>query len=197
MHSAVEIEIKFRVANPEALTAQLRRIGFHEQTPRTFEHNVLFDTPTHTLRHTRSVLRIRRYGDRWVLTHKSLLANHDPAERHKHRQETETEIEDGEVLAAIFERLGYLRTFVYEKWRTEYADGTGHCVLDETPIGLFAELEGPEGWIDRQTRALGLAPDDLLTLSYGRLFEAWREQTGSAAQQLTFAECAAASLPQP
>ncbi len=30
---------------------------------------------------------------------------------------------------------------------------------------------------------------DLLTLSYGRLFEVWREETGSDAAQLTFAEC--------
>ncbi len=187
---SVEIEVKFRVGDVSTLTRQLRALGFREQTPRTFEHNSLFDTPDHRLRASRSILRIRRYGERWVLTHKCLPEDHDPAERHKHRQETETEVEDGEALATVFERLGYTRTFVYEKGRTEYADGTGHCVIDETPIGLFAELEGPEEWIDRQSRALELAPADLLTLSYGRLFEAWREQTGSAAEQLTFAECA-------
>jgi len=187
---SVEIEVKFRVAGVAALTAQLLAIGFHEQTPRTFEHNVLFDTPAHTLRASHSILRIRRYGERWVLTHKCLPENYDPAERHKHRQETETAIGDGEALAIMFERLGYTRTFVYEKWRTEFADGTGHCVIDETPIGVFAELEGPEAWIDKQSRALGLAPGDLFTLSYGRLFEAWRVETGSPAEQLTFAECA-------
>lgn len=187
---AVEIEVKFRVADLAGLDARLREIGFHLETPRTFERNVLFDTPEHTLRATRSILRIRRYGERWVLTHKMLPPNHDPGERHKHRLETETAVEDGEALATVFERLGYAPTFVYEKWRTEYADETGHCVVDETPIGLFAELEGPEGWIDRTSRALGLAPGDLLTLSYGRLFEAWLEETGSQATQLTFAECA-------
>ena len=113
-----------------------------------------------------------------------------PGERHKHRLETETVVEDGAALATVFERLGFIRTFEYEKWRTEFADGTGHCVIDETPIGLFAELEGPEDWIDRQSRALALAPSDLLTLSYGRLFEAWRAETGSPAAQLTFVECA-------
>ena len=188
---SVEIEVKFRVQDVAALTAQLNSLGFREQTPRTFEHNVLFDTPDHSLRASRSILRIRRYGERWVLTHKCLPQDHDPAERHKHRQETETAVADGEALAIVFDRLGFQRTFVYEKWRTELADGVGHCVIDETPIGLFAELEGPEAWIDRHSRALGLAPGDLLTLSYGRLFEAWREQTGSLAGQLTFAECAA------
>ena len=187
---AVEIEVKFRVHDAAGLVEKLTALGFHEQTPRTFEHNVLFDTPEHSLRAARSILRIRKYGERWVLTHKQLLPNHNPRERHKHRQETETVVEDGQSLALVFERLGFQRTFTYEKWRTEFADGTGHCVIDETPIGLFAELEGPEEWIDRQVRALHLAPGDLLTASYGRLFEAWRAQTGSTAKQLTFAECA-------
>lgn len=190
---AVEIEVKFRVADSPALDRKLRELGFHLQTARTFEHNVLFDTPDHRLRATRSILRIRRYGERWVLTHKCLPPNHNPRERHKHRLEAETVVEDGAALATMLERLGYVPSFVYEKWRTEYADGTGHCVIDETPIGTFAELEGPEGWIDRHSRALGLAPGDLLTLSYGRLFEVWRSQTGSDAKQLTFAECADAT----
>ncbi len=187
---AVEIEVKFRVADPPALDRKLRELGFRMETARTFEHNVLFDTADHRLRASHSILRIRRYGERWVLTHKCLPPNHNPAERHKHRLEAETAVQDGTALATMLERLGYQPTFVYEKWRTEYTDGTGHCVVDETPIGLFAELEGPEGWIDRQGRALGLGPGDLLTLSYGRLFEAWRAETGSEARQLTFAECA-------
>lgn len=186
---AVEIEVKFRVSDRDALISKLTALGFEEHTPRTFEHNVLFDTPEHTLRNTRSILRIRRYGEKWVLTHKCLPQGHDPEERHKHRQETETRVEDGEALGIIFERLGFTPTFVYEKWRTEYTDGTGHCVIDETPIGLFAELEGPEQWIDRQSRRLELADEDLITLSYGRLFELWRAQTGSPAEHLTFAEC--------
>ncbi len=188
MHS-VEIEVKFRVIDRTALIAQLLALGFSEQTPRTFEHNVLFDTADHALRASRSILRIRKYGEHWVLTHKCLPPGHDPGERHKHRRETETRVEDGHALAAIFESLGYRPSFAYEKWRTEFGDGTGHCVIDETPIGLFAELEGPDHWIDRQTQALGLAPQELSTLSYGRLFELWLAETGSTAKNLTFAEC--------
>ena len=187
---SVEIEVKFRVRDQALLREQLLSLGFHEQTPRTFEHNLLFDTPEHALRGARSILRIRRYGTQWVLTHKCLPPNFDPSERHKHRLETETIVEDGPALATVFERLGFVRSFEYEKWRTEFADDVGHCVIDETPIGLFAELEGPEAWIDRQSKALLLAPSDLLTLSYGRLFEAWRQENASEAAQLTFAECA-------
>jgi adenylate cyclase class 2 len=185
--TSVEIEVKFRVENGEALEANLRQLGFRCVTPRTFESNVLYDTPDRRLRKEQSILRIRKYGDRWVLTHKCLPRDNDPQGRHKHRIETETEVADGEALGAIFLDLGYQAAFTYEKWRTEYADATGHCVLDETPIGYFAELEGPAEWIDAMAGRFGLEPSALMTLSYGRLFDVWREETGSSASDLTFA----------
>ena len=185
--TSVEIEVKFRVENGEALEEHLRQLGFRCVTPRTFERNVLYDTPDRRLRKEQSILRIRKYGDRWVLTHKCLPRDNDPQARHKHRIETETEVADGQALGAIFLELGYQAAFTYEKWRTEYADATGHCVLDETPIGYFAELEGPAEWIDAMAGRLGLEPSALMTLSYGRLFDVWREETGSSASDLTFA----------
>ena len=185
--SSVEIEVKFRVADIATLDHQLAALGFKRVTPRTFERNVLFDTPERSLRAQQSILRIRQYGERWVVTHKCLPRDHDPAAPHKHRVETETGVEDGEAMTAIFEQLGLKPAFIYEKWRTEYADATGHCVIDETPIGVFAELEGPESWIDATGQRLGVDPAEFMTLSYGRLFEAWRSQTGSTANDLTFA----------
>ena len=185
--SAVEIEVKFRVENGAALVKELNRLGFHCITPRTFERNVLFDTPDRRLRSEQAILRIRKYGDRWVLTHKCLPPDNDPQGRHKRRVETETEVADGEALGAVFTQLGFQPAFIYEKWRTEYADATGHCVLDETPIGFFAELEGPEEWIDTMVSRLGLDPSAVMTLSYGRLFDQWRENTGSNVSDLTFA----------
>ena len=185
--SAVEIEVKFRVADGPVLERKLAVLGFRQITARTFEKNVLFDTADRRLRAQQSILRVRQYGDRWVVTHKCLPKDHDPAARHKHRVETETEVQDGEAMSVIFTRLSYSPAFTYEKWRTEYADETGHCVIDETPIGLFAELEGPEEWIDAMGRKLELDPSELITLSYGRLFEEWRAATGSTASDLTFA----------
>ena len=186
--SSIEVEIKFVVRDGAALERQLVDLGFTLLTSSTFERNVLYDTAEHTLRASRSILRIRQYGDRWVLTHKCLPLGYDASERHKHRVETETLVEDGAALETIFRSLGYQPTFTYEKWRTEYADATGHCVLDATPIGLFAELEGPEDWIDRIVAALHVAPEQISTQSYGRLFDEWRARTGSSANNLTFDE---------
>lgn len=185
--STVEIEVKFRVEQCEALEEKLRKAGFRCLTPRTFERNVLYDTPDRRLRKEQAILRIRKYGERWVLTHKCLPRDHDPQARHKHRVETETEVADGEALGTVFTQLGYQPAFIYEKWRTEYADNNGRCVLDETPIGVFAELEGPEDWIDSMAARLGLDPSSLMTLSYGRLFDQWKQETGSKVSDFTFA----------
>jgi adenylate cyclase, class 2 len=186
--TAVETEVKFQVEDLAALEQQLVAAGFTKITPRTFERNTLFDTDERTLRAQQSILRVRRYGERWIVTHKGLPPGTAANSRHKHRIETETVVEDGEAIASIFASLGYRPAFVYEKWRTEFADETGHCVLDETPIGLYAELEGPSDWIDATAAKLGIPHEQLLTVSYGRLFEDWRQQHGSSAQNLTFAE---------
>jgi adenylate cyclase class 2 len=183
---AIETEIKFRVADEAKLERQLAALGFALVTPRSFESNTLYDTADRSLRLKRELVRIRNYAGRWLLTHKRVPDSGIGEDRHKHRVETETELSDGPALAEVFRSIGLEPVFLYEKWRAEWADATGHCVVDETPLGTFAELEGPAEWIDRVASDLGVAPEDQLTLSYGRLFDQWRERTGSNAQHLTF-----------
>jgi adenylate cyclase, class 2 len=193
---AIETEIKFRVDDLAGLAKRLEESRFHLDTPREFESNVLYDTPDRAMRARTEILRIRHYGERCVVTHKRLPDRGPGEDRHKHRIETETVVADGDVLAEIFESLGLVAVFRYEKWRSEWSDGEGHCVIDETPIGNFAELEGSPDWIDRVATRLGVDPSAYLTLSYGRLFELWREQQNSAAKDLTFAAIAAANQPE-
>ena len=183
----IETEIKFAVANLDVLGQRLQAAGFRIETPRSFESNVLYDTPDRRMRARTEILRIRSYAGRWTLTHKRLPESGPGEDRHKHRIETETNIADGEALAEIFRSLGLAPAFRYEKWRTEWTDGEGHCVVDETPIGNYAELEGSPAWIDRVTAQIGVEPAQYLTLSYGRLFDLWRQQHNSSAQDLTFA----------
>jgi adenylate cyclase class 2 len=184
---AIETEIKFRVSDQPQLESQLASLGFRLITPRSFESNTLFDTPGRDLRLKRELVRIRNYAGHWLLTHKRVPDSGIGEDRHKHRVETETDLSDGAALADVFAAIGLFPVFRYEKWRTEWADEIGHCVVDETPIGTFAELEGPADWIDRVASQLGIAAEDQLTVSYGRLFDQWRESTGSSAQDLTFA----------
>ena len=183
---AVETEIKFRVDDVAGLARRLEQAGFHLDTPRTFEANVLYDTPDRTMRARTEILRIRKYAGKCTLTHKRLPDSGPGEDRHKHRIETETEVSDGDALAEVFMSLGLIPAFRYEKWRTEWSDGEGDCVVDETPIGNFAELEGEPEWIDRVAEKLGVPRSEYMTLSYGRLFEQWREEHQSPAEHLTF-----------
>ncbi len=193
---AIETEIKFRVADQAQLESQLVAIGFRLVTPRSFESNTLYDTADRSLRLKREILRIRNYNEKWLLTHKRIPDSGIGEDRHKHRVETETELSDGPALAEVFKSIGLIPVFEYEKWRTEWTNDQGHlhghCVVDETPIGTFAELEGSPEWIDRIASLLGIAPADQLTASYGRLFDQWRTSTGTNAQNLTFKAIAAA-----
>jgi adenylate cyclase class 2 len=185
----VETEIKFRVDDLAALDQKLMAAGFELVTPRSFESNVLYDTADRRLRARTEILRIRNYAGKWTLTHKRLPEDGRGEDRHKHRVETETGIADGNVLAEVFRSLGLAAAFHYEKWRSEWSDGVGHCVVDETPIGNYAELEGEGEWIDQTSARLGVDRSSYLTLSYGRLFEQWCANHKSSARDLTFAAC--------
>ncbi len=184
-HDSNEVEIKFLVHDAEALVRSLQAAGFHERTPSTFESNTLYDLPSGDLRRAGVVLRLRLYGDRWKLTHKS----RGTAGKHKERIEHETSLENGEEMHAILTALGYRPSFRYEKYRAEWSDGTGDVVIDRTPIGNLAEIEGASEWIDHTAKALNLSPHYYITDSYPELFSKWKERNGSRAQNMTFEEC--------
>jgi adenylate cyclase class 2 len=179
---AKEVEIKFRIGDLKALTKTLKRAGFRLITRSAHELNTLYDLPKQQLRARGELLRLRKYGKEWVLTHKSK----GKAGRHKVRVELETRVENGEQMDAILRALGFAPTFHYEKYRAEWSDGTGRAVIDETPIGRFGELEGPARWIDRTARALGIAAEDYITQTYADLFFGWKSAYRSAAEEMTF-----------
>jgi adenylate cyclase, class 2 len=179
---AKEVEIKFRIADLRALTRALKRAGFSQVTPSTHEMNVLYDLPGQRLRRQGQLLRLRKYGDQWVLTHKSK----SKTGRHKVRVELETRVDHGGGMDAILRALGYAPTFRYEKYRSEWSDGSGHVVVDQTPIGVFGEIEGTPRWIDRTARALGIQSADYITQTYADLFFRWKRTTRSKASEMTF-----------
>ena len=76
--------------------------------------------------------------------------------------------------------------FRYEKLRTEWTDDVGDVVIDETPIGNFAEIEGAPSWIDEIAQKVGVTEGQYITGSYAELFLAWKKQTHSNAENMTF-----------
>jgi len=177
-----EIEIKFRVPNVRALARKLRAAGFHLVTPRTHELNTLYDLPGEILRQRKELLRIRKYGSSWTLTHKS----GGKKGRHSSRVELETGVADGKKMDLILRALGYAPSFRYEKFRAEWSDRKGQVVVDETPIGNFCEIEGPPRWIDTTAKELGVTPSDYITKNYATLFADWKLAAKSPATEMTF-----------
>jgi adenylate cyclase class 2 len=177
-----EIEIKFRVADLRALSRKLHAAGFRIVTQRTHEMNTLYDLPGGVLRGRRELLRLRKYGADWTLTHKS----GKKTGRHSSRQELETGVDDGKKMDAILRALGYSPSFRYEKFRAEWTDGKGQVVVDETPIGNFCEIEGAPRWIDATAKKLGVSGADYITKNYAGLFAEWKAQTKGEDEEMTF-----------
>jgi adenylate cyclase class 2 len=175
MTSPIETEIKLRMkAGAEPARLLLEEHGYRMIRPRTLQADQVFDFPDGALRQSGRLLRLRSEGGRsenggGILTYKGPVL---PAGLHKSREELETSAADGGILERIIERLGLVPSFRYEKYRTTFqAPGEpGLAELDETPIGVFLELEGPGYWIDRAAERLGFAPQDYVVASYAALY---------------------------
>ncbi len=101
--------------------------------------------------------------------------------RYKVRDEAEVPVTDPQCVRAILEAIGLRPGFRYEKRRASYRlPGIKGLVvdLDETPIGVFVELEGPRRAIDRAAKLLGYRPADYITKSYRALYLDHLRQTG-------------------
>ena len=101
------------------------------------------------------------------------IGKKERAPAYKIREEHEIRVSDQEEVGRIIEGLGFRPCFRYEKFRTTYRlRGIRNLKLevDETPIGLFLELEGPGRKIDRAAARLGFGRAEYITKSYGALF---------------------------
>lgn len=168
----IETEIKIRLLDyPASAQLRLQAAQFHITVPRRFEANTLYDTADLKLKKAQMLLRLRQVGDESIVTWKGPGI---PGP-HKIRPELETSVGSLATLDQILRALGYIPSFRYEKYRTEYRrrDATadeGVVTLDETPIGNFFELEGAAAWIDQTAALLGFDRGAYVLASYGRLY---------------------------
>ena len=178
-----ENEIKLAIADARAGRALLRSAGFRVSRPRVLETNTVFDTPERMMGRTGRLLRVRQAGKTATVTYKGP----PDSSRHKSREEIETAVADGDAMAAIARKIGFEPRFRYQKYRTEFRRGPGGvATLDETPIGVFFELEGPPDWVDGVTAELGFAPADQITASYAALYVKWCERQGVPPGHMVF-----------
>ena len=184
MTKPVETEIKIPVESAAKARALLRAHGFRIIAPRVFEQNLVLDDEQQSIRTRGMLLRVRGAGRKITCTFKGVAKG----VRHKSRVEREFHPDNFGECLAVFAGIGYRERFRYEKYRTEFArrGEPGHVTLDETPIGNFVELVGPSRWIDATAKELGFPRSAYVTLSYGRLFENWREESRSRKKDMRF-----------
>jgi len=215
---AHETEIKLRVADPKELRVKLKASGARIVGPgggRVHESNVLFDTSEEDLRQRGQLLRIRtetrqasasrrgkRNHERVVVTFKRPIVGDDswreekgPQRRHKVREEIEVEVSDATSQARIFEGLGMRGWFRYEKFRKTYRLPKSQrwarrllIEMDETPIGVFVELEGPAKAIDRAAKLLGYSRRDYIVTNYLSLYLEECRRGGKKPSNMVFQE---------
>ena len=175
----IEREIKLSFASVDEARAALEAAGAVPHAPRRLQDDSLYDTSSKTLMAGRSLLRLRRDGSRAVVTFKGPVT---PGVM-KAREEIESAVDDGDAFAAMFAALGFKPWWRYQKYREEFrADGV-IAAIDETPAGVFVEIEGEERGIAHLARGIGRGPSDYILDSYHAV---WVKAKGADAGDMIF-----------
>jgi adenylate cyclase class 2 len=178
-----EREVKLAFDSADEARGAVSRLGAQLLKPRRLQVDTLFDTPDGSLGGRGSVLRVRRDGDEQFITFKNPL-EHPTV---KLREEIETTVGSADIVSTLFEQLGYVPSFRYEKYREEFRHGGAVIAVDETPVGTFVEIEGSDEDIDVIARALRRSPADYVTDSYRALFLRYRAERGLSTPDMVFA----------
>jgi adenylate cyclase, class 2 len=162
---AIEIEKKYVLDKKMIVdfTARLAELGA-TFTGEVFEENYLHRGGI--LDGKPAVLRIRKTGEKTILTYKERL---DGEGDFKHQIEFETGITDVDATENIIQKLGYKLAVIYEKHRKSWRLGNVEVVLDELPFGYYMEIEGEMDDIVRSEKLLGANKLEVEARGYPRL----------------------------
>ena len=179
---SLEREVKLRFDSVEEARRAVIAAGCTPRLGRRLQADALLDTDDEELRRRRCVLRVRVENGKSRVTFKGPV---QPSTM-KVREEDETLVGDGEVLLMIFRELGLHVWFRYEKYREEFSHEDVIVAIDETPVGVFVEIEGCEQGIETAAVALGRSQADFIVDSYRSLFLQLRDRFGLTTSDMVF-----------
>jgi len=168
---ATETEVKIEVDSQEMERVR-RRLDVEStlKSPRLEELNVLYDQDDRFAAQG-CTLRLRSYGGRSILTFKGPL---DATSLFKQRPEFQTEVV-GAQMREILSGLGFEPRFRYDKYREIrnwiFQGNQIEVCLDETPAGLFVELEGDPATLEAAAHELGWSRDRFIKKSYIEIYQ--------------------------
>ncbi|HSE96936.1 MAG TPA: class IV adenylate cyclase [Blastocatellia bacterium] len=187
METTLEIEVKLACDGP----GPILNAGFDLQLvkPRYFEDNWLLDSRDQQLLKQGAALRIRSVEDKGTITYKGVVSE-TISSILKIREEIECDVAAPERMLLLFERLGFYRSFRYQKYRTVYSltldDRQLEVVFDETPMGNFIEIEGDEERVLLVLEKAGFSVGDIIRESYPELQASRCRARGIPLQDLIF-----------
>lgn len=159
-----EIEVRFLIKDVASFAESLQRVGAICTHPRYLETNELFDTDEKRLQNNFEVLRLRRDWTQKITYKRALTFNI--------RDEIEFEISDADQARKMMEALGYKCYLLFEKYRSMYTWQSAQITIDETPLGIFVEIEDLSlEYIEEKADFLKLNWDAQVRKSYYKCFE--------------------------
>jgi adenylate cyclase class 2 len=180
-----EIEVKFRLDGRAAFEERLAAMGARREGTES-ETNVLFDDEGGSLKAAGCALRLRTTDRGALLTFKGKASFSGGV---KNRLELESGVERADRIAALLAALGYAPRFTYEKRRTtwRFSDPARPLVVvDETPVGLFAEIEGTDAAVRTLASAFGIPESAFIPESYVGLWMKARENDPTLPKDMVF-----------
>lgn len=190
MSERIEREIKLRFESAAAAREAVAALGAAPLRARRLQDDRLLDTAAGRLRAARCTLRVRVEKPAGGGGNSASLTFKGPPRPDvmKVREELETAVDDGEVLLETLRRAGFDVWFRYQKYREEFERGGTIVAIDETPCGVFVELEGSAAGVARLAGNLGRAPGDYVTASYRRVWESHCAARGRPPGDMVFAQ---------
>ena len=179
-----EIEVKFLLKDYSALMQKISALHLPCSQERIHEFNLRYDLPDGSLVAQKQVLRLRKdtlarltFKGPGVMEEDVLL-----------RKEIEVEVSDFDTTNRLLEALGFQVVMMYEKFRANYLMDNLVLSVDETPLGLFIELEGESpAQVRKAADALGLDWEARINLSYSALLNIFNQSSGHTFRDLSYA----------
>lgn len=163
-----ETEIKILNINPAHITKKLLSLGAQKQ-PTALVIEKSFDFPNRKLGHKKSLLRLRKVGKTAELTYKTIAKKAGPL---KTREETETRVENFEIMEQILRAIGLHLQWHREKKRTSFTLGKTKFEIDEYPrLPPYLEIEGSQEEIGKYVKLLGFTMKQASLLSATKLLK--------------------------
>ncbi|MCC7552309.1 class IV adenylate cyclase [Candidatus Micrarchaeota archaeon] len=157
-----ETEIKILNININTIKSKLKTLGA-KQTYKGLVTINFFDFEDQKISKSKSILRLRKYGNTVEITHKTKRKNKG---KFKVREETETKVSDFGSTKKIFKKIGLKCINECEKIRTSYVLGKVKIELDQHPkIPAYMEIEGKPKDIEKLVKKLGFEMDDTCNLT--------------------------------